>query len=654
MSRPRIGEICVELGLMTADGVARARDLQAQGGHARFGEAALALGLLDEDGLARALAHQFQLNLVPGNRLGRLNIALELLQRVPIGLIRERLVVPALLDEEQGVLSLLIADPTDIVALRTARVAAGVRRIRLFVAPRTALHRLVARHLPAVGRRPVWESVPNLQAPPTRGLTVLVEPDPTIGAALRKLEGLESSGVEVVGDPDQVAAMIEANGGSRVYYRSAAAPRVEPLLAGWREVRPDLQARVVDRWTERHPSPYAAVRDYLFSALQTALLAADDATHATGARRVIRLARAIAAELGVPEDEREAVEIAALFAVLDGSGAPMDGARLAWPLLSAAPPPWDLTGIQARLARRTGGLELSTNSVPVEILYTARTIVRAGIPDGADPLEALGADASRHDGAVLAALANVLAREGVRQRLATGGGRSATVLLALLDPIERVVIEGRLAEAGFETLVTGDGPGALALARARPPGVALVDQRLVPRDGLAVLSELARDRTTRDVPVLLLLDPDQPRTVTRAFELGAADVVERPLVLDDVVRRLRRSLDRSGVEDVVITGRCADFPLTEMVRTLSLAAATARVLVASEGAEGEVQVREGVVVGVRAVREPAPGERRAASETGEAAMALLQSLEGGGYEVRFGQGAGEPLTLAVPRRARRR
>jgi tRNA(Ile)-lysidine synthetase-like protein len=118
--------------------------------------------------------------------------------------------------------------------------------------------------------------------------------------------------------------------------------------------------------------------------------------------------------------------------------------------------------------------------------------------------------------------------------------------------------------------------------------------------------------------------------------------------------RLRRSLDRSGVEDVTITGRCADFPLPEMVRTLSLAAATARVLVASEGAEGEVQVLEGAVVGVRAVREPAPGERKAASEAGEAAMALLQALEGGGYEVRFGQGAGEPLTLAVPRRARRR
>ena len=104
----------------------------------------------------------------------------------------------------------------------------------------------------------------------------------------------------------------------------------------------------------------------------------------------------------------------------------------------------------------------------------------------------------------------------------------------------------------------------------------------------------------------------------------------------------------------VVPKRCADFPLPEMVRTLSLAAATARVLVASEGAEGEVQVREGVVVGVRAVREPAPGERKAASETGEAAMALLQAMEGGGYEVRFGQGAGEPLTLAVPRRARRR
>lgn len=636
MARGKLGDICVELGLMSPAAVDRTVQMQKRGARGRFGEVAVALGFLDDEALARALAQQFRLNLVLSERVGRLNIPPEILGRLPAGLVRERLIVPVLYDEPRGVLTLLVADPTDLPALRTAQTAARVPRVRFFVAGRTALKKLVARILPNYVRSPIQDTVPGLGALPPAGFSVLFEPDPALASPLRKLLAREGANGEVVGDVEQVAAFLEANEGEAVIFREEAGPFVEAQIEAWRRLRPELIAASVPSWSRREPTAAAPIRQFFWGALEFALLANPGAE---ALLRQSRLAAELARAVGLGETWQEAVRAAALFSPEGGDGA--DAGALPLSLLDVVPCPWDIRGLHAALAARASGFALAGNRMPVEVLYTARAAARAGLAGGLDPVRALGAEAARHDGGVLEALGKVLEVEWTRRRLASPTPAASTILVASADPAVILQARTRLAAAGFEVAVVRELGTALAAIRNRPLGAVLVDATLPPRDGYALLGELRRDRALRRFPVLLLVQAGDPRAVTRAFELDVSDVVEQPVDGLDLLRRLRRVLPARPADARVLTGRLESVPLRVILDTLTAGAATARVTVAGEGETGVVEVEDG-----RVVRARGPG---AAPGGGPApVVAALQAIEAGGFEVDFAQGAPRPAAGPTP------
>jgi hypothetical protein len=418
MSHTPLGQVCLSLGLMRAEDVERVLGRLREGASARFGEIAVELGLLDDDGLTRALAQQFRLNMVPPDRLARLSVTPEVLELLPAGLIRERLLVPTFLDEEKRVLSLLTADPTDIPSLRAAQTAARAARIRLFVASKSAMRGLIDRLLPAdeleprvVDRATVLADESN-----ARGLTVVFEPDPDRAAAVRRLESIEGGHTEVVGDPEQVSAFIEANRADRVFFRRAVLLAVEPYLAAWRRLRPQVYICALDGYGPGHrlAVPYDRTRDFFFGLLRELLA---DAHTAPSAVRTVELAREMAAQAGLAAEQRDAVTLVAMFwcfAAEQGEER-TDAAALAEAaqVLQRADPPYDVQGVCAALTPRVQGEAGPGDHPGAEILYTARWASRlASAP--IDPIAALGGDATRHDGAALQALAAALRRDALR------------------------------------------------------------------------------------------------------------------------------------------------------------------------------------------------------------------------------------------------
>lgn len=422
MSHTPLGEVCLALGLMTPDAVADVLSRLRTSGRARFGEIAMELHYIDDEGLARALAHQFRLNMVPPDRLARLFVAPEVIELLPSGLIRDRLLIPTFLDEEKRVLSLLTTDPTDIPSLRAAQTAARAARLRLFVAPRDAMRLLVDRLLPPeeMDTRPAERSL-AAEPPPTRGRTVVFEPDTERAAVLRRLEALEGGGAEVVGDPEQVSAFIEANQIDRVFLRKSLQGEIEPYLLAWKRRHPLVSVCALDGFSagRRIAVPYDATRDFFMDVIASALrLDADGAWQDT-----VTLVRAMAEEADLPPEHRDAVALTALFWGL-GSTDDDDVHSLeqASELLATRSPPYDVGGVVAALLPRLTG-EAGPGSHPgAELLYTARVAVRAELP-ATDPVGALGSEAARHDGRALSALAAVLHRQELRRRVRAGPPR---------------------------------------------------------------------------------------------------------------------------------------------------------------------------------------------------------------------------------------
>jgi DNA-binding response OmpR family regulator len=643
MSHTPLGEICISLGLLTPAEVARVleRMSEPEGRGMRFGEVALGLELLDDAGVSRALAQQFRLNLVPDDRVDKLQIAADVLALLPASLMRERTVVPTFLEPEKRVLSLLTHDPTDIAALRQVQAATNAARLRLFVASRSALVRLLDRLVPPVPQELHARMAPRAElreVDPDEAVTLLVEPDAATAAALRRLEALEGGDAEVVTDPEAVAGMLGPDRTVRLFFRRANARLIDPHLANWRKLCPDLRLSPVEGFglSGRSAAPEDRARHFFLQLTEFLLLAGESKQmDARGrVRRTARLTAALAEEMQLRPEDRDAVQIAALFCDLDelslitGMLDSRDEGRrfaLAMTVLRQFDPPWDLDGLLTAVERRLLGQEGPGRDLRVEILYTARAAVRAAVVDGGDPVEALGPEAARHDARILRALAHVLRRQGLRHQVAAGGGSSSTIIVAEREAAVLTALEARLGAAGFDVLVAADGEQALELAKNLIPAAVIANLRLPRKDGITLMLELRRSDATRGIPVLLITDKGGgARDVARGLELGAEDVLEKPIHPDVVVAKLRRAVARRPNQSAGISGVLSDLGLIDLLQTLTLGGKTALVQISETGEAGGVQVREGQIVAAQHGR-----------RTGEEALFSLASLDQGRFDVRF-------------------
>jgi two-component system response regulator RegX3 len=105
------------------------------------------------------------------------------------------------------------------------------------------------------------------------------------------------------------------------------------------------------------------------------------------------------------------------------------------------------------------------------------------------------------------------------------------------------------AREGYEVEVAGDGPGALAAARASPPDAVVLDLRLPGLDGLEVCRELRRGA---DVGIVMLTARDQGEDALRGFESGADDYVTKPFSTRELIARTRAVLRRRAQAETAL------------------------------------------------------------------------------------------------------
>jgi two-component system copper resistance phosphate regulon response regulator CusR len=104
-----------------------------------------------------------------------------------------------------------------------------------------------------------------------------------------------------------------------------------------------------------------------------------------------------------------------------------------------------------------------------------------------------------------------------------------------------------LEAEGFVVDGAADGPAGLALAVAEAFDLVVLDLLLPGLDGLEVLAELRRRRST--VPVLILSARADVPTKLRGFGLGANDYLEKPFSFEELVARIRVHVRNGGSLD---------------------------------------------------------------------------------------------------------
>ena len=133
-------------------------------------------------------------------------------------------------------------------------------------------------------------------------------------------------------------------------------------------------------------------------------------------------------------------------------------------------------------------------------------------------------------------------------------GVSDYTLLVVDDSEDnRYTLTRRLAREGYTRVVTAnDGRQALALLRAQPVDLVLLDIMMPELNGYEVLERLKADERLRHVPVIMISAVDEIESVVRCIELGAEDYLPKPFNPTLLRARVGASLEKKRLRDQIV------------------------------------------------------------------------------------------------------
>lgn len=121
--------------------------------------------------------------------------------------------------------------------------------------------------------------------------------------------------------------------------------------------------------------------------------------------------------------------------------------------------------------------------------------------------------------------------------------KSATVMMVDDEPITLDVVQAYLEEAGYQKFVTVSEPAqAMGLVASEKPDVILLDLMMPLVSGYEILAAIRADASFQHIPVIVLTSSTDSATKLRALELGATDLLAKPVDPSELVLRLRNTL----------------------------------------------------------------------------------------------------------------
>src|SRR6266404_7730684 len=118
--------------------------------------------------------------------------------------------------------------------------------------------------------------------------------------------------------------------------------------------------------------------------------------------------------------------------------------------------------------------------------------------------------------------------------------KTRNVLIVDDEPLIRDTLGEYLGQEGFAVTTCADGESALELAAGRRFDVALCDVQLPGIDGIELLERLLK--ISPQTSVFLITAYATVESAVEAFQRGAHDYLMKPIILDEVLGKVRRML----------------------------------------------------------------------------------------------------------------
>lgn len=110
------------------------------------------------------------------------------------------------------------------------------------------------------------------------------------------------------------------------------------------------------------------------------------------------------------------------------------------------------------------------------------------------------------------------------------------------EPAVRALFARALGDAGYDTLEAPDGVEALELLKRQTVALVLLDSTMPRLDGAGVIRAARQREATRTLPIILVTAKADLGDRVDGLEAGADDYLAKPVVLDELVARVRAQL----------------------------------------------------------------------------------------------------------------
>jgi DNA-binding response OmpR family regulator len=106
----------------------------------------------------------------------------------------------------------------------------------------------------------------------------------------------------------------------------------------------------------------------------------------------------------------------------------------------------------------------------------------------------------------------------------------------------------------YEILEADDGESGLHLMKAARPDVVLLDITMPHLGGIPLCSEIKRDPATAHSQIVIVSARTESDFIAASLHAGASDYVTKPFQPSELVRRVRRLLEKAETEAEAVVG----------------------------------------------------------------------------------------------------
>jgi two-component system cell cycle response regulator DivK len=118
------------------------------------------------------------------------------------------------------------------------------------------------------------------------------------------------------------------------------------------------------------------------------------------------------------------------------------------------------------------------------------------------------------------------------------------ILLVEDNEMNRDMLSRRLAKRGYEVTIAVDGEQGLAMARADPPTLVLMDMSLPGLDGWEASRQLKTMPETRNIPIIALTAHAMAGDREKAIAAGCDDFDTKPVDLARLLTKIEALIGR--------------------------------------------------------------------------------------------------------------